>query len=134
MLFRSKNTGADSAIKYKRMKLHTAYLEAPVELRFMHKPEQPNKSFKIALGVKVGTMLTAVEKTRYDRDASGNGGYNMKIKDRRNFNAFRMAATARIGYGIFGAYAQYQLNDFIREGRGPNDIRPFQVGLTISGL
>lgn len=129
-----KNEGANADIRYKSIKLHTAYLEAPLELRFMHKPDQPHKSFKIALGMKVGTMITAVDKTRFDRDASGNGGYNQKIKDRRNFNSLRMAATARIGYGVFGVFAQYQLNDFIREGQGPNQIRPLHIGITISGL
>jgi hypothetical protein len=129
-----KHTGADTSIKYKNLKLHTAYLEAPLELRYMHKPDQPHKSVKIAIGIKVGTMLTAVDKTRFDRDAPGNGGYNVKIKDRRNFNSLRLAATARIGYGIFGAFVQYQLNDFIREGQGPNEIRPLHFGITISGL
>jgi hypothetical protein len=40
----SKNTGIDTASRYKSIKLQTTYLEAPVELRFMTKPETPNKS------------------------------------------------------------------------------------------
>ena len=127
-----KNEGAAADIRYKSIKLHTAYLEAPLELRFMHKPDQPHKSFKFALGMKVGTLITAVDKTRFERDAEGNGSYNMKIKDRSNFNNLRLAATARIGYGIFGAFVQYQLNDFIRS--GPSQIRPLHIGITISGL
>jgi hypothetical protein len=129
-----KNEGANANIRYKGIKLHTAYLEAPLEFRFMHKPDQPHKSFKVALGMKIGTMITAVDKTRFEQDASGNSSYNLKIKDRRNFNSLRMAATARIGYGVFGAFVQYQLNDFIREGQGPNQIRPLHIGITISGL
>ena len=129
-----KNEGAAADIRYKSIKLHTAYLEAPLELRFMHKPDQPHKSFKFALGMKVGTLITAVYKTRFERDAEGNGGYNLKIKDRSNFNNLRLAATARIGYGIFGAFVQYQLNDFIKDGQGPNQIRPLHIGVTISGL
>jgi hypothetical protein len=129
-----KHSAAETSIRYKSIKLHTAYLEAPVEFRFMHKPQQPNKSFKVALGMKIGTLITAVDKTRFERDASGNGPYNMKIKSRSNFNNLRLAATARIGYGSFGAFVQYQLNDFIKEGRGPNQIRPLQIGITISGL
>jgi hypothetical protein len=129
-----RNTGADSTIRYKSIKLHNAFLEAPVELRFMLKPETPNKSLKLALGVTVGTMITAVDKTRFDRDAAGNGPYNSKVKDRKNFNALRIAPTFRIGYGNIGLFAQYQLNDFIKEGLGPSQIRPFNFGLTISGL
>jgi hypothetical protein len=129
-----KNEGAAADIRYRSIKLHTAYLEAPLEFRFMHKPDQPHKSFKFALGMKVGTLITAVDKTRFERDAEGNGGYNLKIKDRSNFNNLRLAATARIGYGIFGAFVQYQLNDFIKDGSGPNQIRPLHIGITISGL
>ena len=129
-----KLTGAETANKYKTIKLHTAYLELPVELRFMNQPDRPNKSWKAALGMKIGTLVTAVDKTRFQRDADGNGPYNMKIKDRSNFNNLRLAATARIGYGSFGAFVQYQMNDFIKEGRGPNEIRPLQIGITISGL
>ena len=90
--------------------------------------------FRSAVGMKVGTLITAVDKTRFQRDAAGNGPYNLKIKDRANFNNLRLAATARIGYGNFGAFVQYQLNDFIKEGRGPNEIRPLVVGIVISGL
>jgi len=129
-----KNEGADAAIKYRSIKLHTAYLEAPIELRFMSKPETPHKSFKAALGMKIGTLITAVDKSKIEEDVLGEGGYNVKIKDRRNFNSLRLAAMARIGFGAFGAFVQYQLNDFIKEGLGPNEIRPLQFGITISGL
>jgi hypothetical protein len=127
-------TGIDTNIRYRSIKLHTAYLEAPVELRFMAKPHQHQKSWKFALGMKVGTLVTAVDKTRFERDAVGNRAYNTKVKDRKNFNNLRLAGYARIGYGNIGLFFQYQLNDFIKEGQGPNQIRPFQVGITFSGL
>lgn len=130
----AKNTGADTAIRYKSIKLQTAYLEAPVELRFMSKPDQPNKSWKIALGVKVGTMLSAVDKTRFDRDAGGNVQFTRKEKSKRHFNGTRLAPTLRIGYGNIGVFAQYQINDFIKEGQGPSQIRPLTIGLVITGL
>lgn len=130
----SKNTGADSANTYKKIKLQTAYLEAPIELRFMLNPENPNKSWKFALGVKVGTMLTAVDKTKFERDGAGNVSYTRKEKDKKHFNSLRLAPTARIGYGNLGLFTQYQLNDFIKEGQGPNLIRPFTIGLVITGL
>jgi len=116
------------------MQLATAYLEAPVELRFMADPEHPNKSLKFALGVKVGTLISATDKTKFTKDANGNGVYTLKEKSRIDFNNLRLAATARIGYGNFAIFGQYQLNDFIKEGRGPNQIRPFTFGLTLTGL
>jgi hypothetical protein len=97
-------------------------------------PANPNKSLKFALGMKVGTMISATDKTRFTQDAAGNTAYTLKEKDRKNFNNLRLAATARIGYGNFGFFAQYQLNDMIKEGQGPNQIRPFTVGITLTGL
>jgi hypothetical protein len=116
------------------MKLATTYLEAPVELRFMVDPEHPNKSLKFALGVKVGTIISATDKTKFTSDGSGNSAYTMKEKSRVHFNNLRLAGTARIGFGNFAIFGQYQLNDFIKEGRGPNQIRPFTFGLTLTGL
>ncbi len=43
----------DSANHFKKFKLTTIFLEAPVELRYSSNPENSNKSFKGALGVKV---------------------------------------------------------------------------------
>ena len=126
--------GKDTANKYKSMKLATVYLEAPVELRFMVDPTQPNKSLKFALGVKVGTLISANDKTRFTSDANGNTLYTLKEKDKKHFNTLRLAATARIGMGNFAIFGQYQLNDFIKEGQGPKQIRHVTGGLTLTGL
>jgi len=130
----NKNTGKDSTIRYRSIKLQTAYLEAPVELRFMNNPADPGKSWKFAIGVKVGTMISAVDKTRYQVDANGNTAYTSKEKDKKNFNGLRLAASARIGYGNFALFGQYQVNDFIKEGRGPSQVHPLTIGLTVTGL
>ena len=130
----AKNTGRDSVIRYKSIKLATVYLEAPIEIRYMLDPANPNKSLKFAVGMKIGTMISATDKTRFTQDAAGNTAYTLKEKDRKNFNTLRLAATARVGYGNFGLFAQYQLNDMIKEGQGPNQIRPFTIGITLTGL
>ncbi len=129
-----KNTGADTANRYKSIKLQTAYLEAPVELRFMSKPETPNKSLKLVLGVKIGTLISAVDKTRFERDGSGNVQFTRKEKDKKHFNSLRLVPTARVGYGNIALFAQYQINDFIKEGQGPNQIKPLTIGITVTGL
>jgi len=130
----AKNTGRDSVIRYKSIKLATVYVEAPIEIRYMLDPANPNKSLKFAVGMKIGTMISATDKTRFTQDAAGNTAYTLKEKDRKNFNTLRLAATARVGYGNFGLFAQYQLNDMIKEGQGPNQIRPFTIGITLTGL
>lgn len=120
---------------YKKYKMLTTYLEAPVELRYLFNPENSNKSWKVALGVKIGTMLSATTKGKLLQSSTGQTVNNhvMKEKSKRFFNSTRLSATARAGYGNFSLFGSYQLNAFVKEGFGP-DIKPFQIGLTISGL
>lgn len=120
---------------FKKYKLTNTYLEAPVELRFSSNPEDNMHSWKGAIGVKVGTMISAT--TRGKTLLNGSGGtinnYVEKQKSKRFFNGTRLSVMGRFGYGIVSVYAAYQFNPFIKDGVGP-DIRPLQVGITISGL
>jgi hypothetical protein len=123
----------DTITRYKKSKLATGYLELPLELRYSTKPTNMNSGWKFALGVKIGTLLDGKVKSKIDLDATGKGGYIAKTKDKRNFNGTRLAATARVGYGNISLFGSYTLTDFFKAGFGP-DIKPFSIGLAISGL
>lgn len=120
---------------FKKYKLVSTYLEAPVELRFSSNPENNMKSWKGALGVKVGTLLSAQTrgKTLVNKSGATLNNYIEKEKSKRYFNGTRLSVMGRFGYGIVSIYGAYQINPFIKEGAGP-DVRPFQVGITVSGL
>ncbi|HEX8462151.1 MAG TPA: hypothetical protein VF623_12000 [Segetibacter sp.] len=125
----------DSANHFKKFKLTTIFLEAPIELRYSSDPENANKSFKAALGVKVGTLLTAYTKGKTLQDKNNNtiNAYIAKESSKKFFNSTRLAATARIGLGIFSLYGSYQITGFLKDGAGP-DIKPYSIGIAISGL
>jgi len=120
---------------FKKYKLATAWLEAPIELRYSFNPENPGKSWKIALGVKVGTLLNAHTKGKTWQNSQGQTliSYIQKESGKRFFNTTRIVPTARIGYGHFSIYGTYQVGTLFKEGLGP-DVRPYSIGLTISGL
>lgn len=120
---------------FKKYKVNTTFLEAPVELRFAANPANTNKSWKIAVGGKIGTLLSAHTKGKNLLNSNGGviNSFTQKEKAKRYFNGTRLQATARISYGALGIYGSYQINAFIKEGFGP-DVRPFQIGLTLSGL
>jgi hypothetical protein len=122
-------------VHFKKYKLATAFLEAPLELRFSSNPATPNKSYKVAIGIKGGIFLQAHTKGRILQNASGAtlNEYTLKETSKRFFNSSRFAATARLGYGVVSAFGTYQLNTLFKEGLGP-DVRPFTIGLTLSGL
>lgn len=120
---------------FKKYKLMTTYLEAPVELRFAVNPENTNRSWKFAIGGKIGTLMSASTKGKTLQNKNGNtiNAFTQKEKAKRFFDGTRLSATGRISYGVFGIYGAYQINSFIKDGMGP-DVRPFQIGLVISGL
>ncbi|NJO25617.1 MAG: hypothetical protein HC867_07440 [Bacteroidia bacterium] len=120
---------------FKKYKLVSAFLEAPVELRFASDPLNNKKSFKAAIGLKIGALVDihTKGKTWEDKNGATLNNYTEKIKNRSYFNKNRLVATLRLGKGNFSLYGNYQLGSLIREGLGP-DIKPYSIGLTISGL
>ncbi len=128
-------TALDSTNHFKKYKLATSFLEIPLEFRFTSKPNNPNKSFKAAVGIKVGTLVNAHTKGKTWQSASGTtlNAFVQKENSKRFFNTTDFMATARLGYGIVSLFGSYQLNKLLKDGAGPN-IKLYQVGVTISGL
>lgn len=129
-------TNVDSANHFKKFKLTTIFVEAPVELRYSSNPVNANKSFKVALGAKVGTLLNAHTKGKTLQNKSGGtiNNYIEKQSSKNFFNSTKLAATLRIGYGIIGLYGSYQITSVLKTGAGPEAIRPYSIGISISGL
>jgi len=128
-------TPVDSTSHFKRYKLATGYLEVPLEFRYASKPLEPNKSFKAALGIRLGTLVNVHTKGKTLQDKNNNAinNYTEKINSKHFINGTRFIATARIGYGILSLFGAYQLNTILKTGSGPT-LHLYQVGLTISGL
>lgn len=128
-------TALDSANHFKKYKLATSYLEIPLEFRYTSKPNDPNKSVKAALGLKVGTLVNAHTKgkTLQDRNGTTLNAFVEKENSKRFLNTTHFMATARVGYGIFSLFGSYQLNKLLKDGTGP-DIKLYQIGITLSGL
>lgn len=115
---------------YKHYKLGTAYLEIPIELRYREFENNANKGFKVAAGLKFGTLLSAHTKGKLLFDGSKQA---QKISDKRYFQTWRVAATLRIGWGNFAVFTSYSLTPLLKTNAGPS-IHPLQVGLSLSGL
>lgn len=130
-------TIADSVNHFKKSKITTISAEVPVELRWVANPADPDKSFKFALGAKAGTILKAYTKgkdlvtktgaTIYDKT------YIQKNYDKKFFNGTNLAVSARVGYGHFTLTGQYQITTYLKQNMGA-EMRPYLIGLTISGL
>ena len=120
---------------FKKYKLVLTNVEAPIELRYAVNPANTNKSWKFALGIKAGFLLSAYTK---GKDLENQGGvvtnyYIEKKSSTRFFNGGRIVGTARINYGWIGVFGQLQLTPLIKNGSGPT-VNPYSIGLVLSGL
>jgi hypothetical protein len=121
--------------QFKKFKLSTNYLEAPLELRFAANPERSSGSFKVAIGAKIGTMLNAHTKGKNFQTKTGSSlnSYTVKEISKRYFNTTRLSGTARVGYGNFSLFGTYQITGLLKDGVGPV-LHPYTIGLSLSGL
>lgn len=122
---------------YKKFKLTTIYAEIPVEIRFYSDPENTSKSWKFALGAKVGTLLKAYTKGKDLETSNGASIYGasavVKESNKRYFNGTKLAVTGRVGYGIFSLHGDYNILGVVKDGFGPA-MNAYSIGISISGL
>lgn len=118
-------------LSYKKYKLGTTYLEAPVEFRYFGNMKDRNKGIKIAFGLKIGMLVGS--KTKGRREIN-NKPVVEKVSAKRYIDSYRYTLHGRIGYGNFTLYGGYNLNNLFKTNLGPENLKPFQIGLCISGL
>lgn len=128
-------TDRSDTTHYKKTKLTTVWLEAPVELRYSSDPLRTGKSFKAAIGLKVGTMLTGYTRSKDLQNASGQSVNDFYLKEysKRFFNTNHLVFTARAGYGRLTAFYSHQLGPLFKSGTAA-EMKPYSIGLTLSGL
>ena len=119
---------------FKKTKLATVYLEAPIEFRYSADP-LTGKGLKAAFGIKIGTLINAhTRNTKYqNKSGSSISNFTLKESSKTFFNKTRFSAMGRIGLGHFSFYGSYQLTPLFKDGSGP-EVRPYSIGITLSGI
>ena len=122
----------------KRSQLITNFIEVPLEFRFSTNPEDPGRSFKFALGGRVGYLYDSFTKVKYRED-----GETKKIKDKQNFklSEFRFGVYSKISFGYISLFSYYNLTPLFETGKGPLDkngnavdTNNFTFGLSLSSF
>jgi hypothetical protein len=108
----------------------TNYLDIPLELRFTTNPSDPARSFKVAVGARVGVLFDSKTKMKYSKD-----GEVKKLKDFQNFNLtpIRYGVFLRVGVGNFNVFTYYNMNPLFKEGKGPGQTTTsnFTIGISM---
>jgi hypothetical protein len=120
---------------FKKFKLVTTYLEIPLELRYALDPEHMDKSWKFAVGTKIGLLLSAYTKGVDATNGAGQvvGHISEKESSKQFFSSPKFAPMIRVSKGVIGVYGQLQVNSLIKSGAGPS-VFPFSFGFVLSGL
>jgi hypothetical protein len=121
----------------KKSMIITNYLDLPVELRYTLKPDDPTRSFKIAVGGRIGYLFDASSKIKYSENSEVK-----KIKDKQDFNLnkVRYGLSGKIGFGNFMFFGYYNLTPLFEKGKGlitddaSNDFSTITVGISLSSF
>lgn len=124
--FKDSIVAFDGGISYSKNMLKSSFLTVPLLLQF-NTSKNHNKSFHIAVGGQVAIKLGSRSKQVYDV----NGDKKRDIyKSDYNLNPFQYGLTARVGYGKVNVFANYNLSEVFKSGKGP-ELYPFQIGVTL---
>jgi hypothetical protein len=115
-----------SGVAFSKNMLKASYLTLPLLLQF-NTSKTHGKSFHFAVGGQVAVKLGSRSKQVYDVD----GDKKRDIyKSDYNLNPFQYGLTARVGYGKVNVFANYNLSEVFKSGKGPV-LYPFQIGVTL---
>lgn len=95
-----------SSFGIEKSKLNANYFDIPMEFRFRTKPSK--KSFRFAVGGKIGFLIDAKTKIKYELDGDN---YKFKSKSRKGLENFRYGLHARIGFGSLNFFGYYALSE-----------------------
>jgi hypothetical protein len=116
----------ETGVSFSKNMLKASYLTVPLLLQF-NTSKNHDKSFHFAVGGQVAIKLGSRSKQVYDAD----GDKKRDIyKSDFNLNPFQYGLTARVGYGKFNVFANYNLSEVFKSGKGP-ELYPFQIGVTL---
>lgn len=116
-----------SPTNYSKNKLRAAYLQIPLMLEFNTNKDNENGVY-LAAGVIGGVRLASRTKRVYEVDGKE---VKEKIKGVYALNPFKLDATARIGYGDWGAFANYSIIPLFDTDK-TTAVHPISFGLSYS--
>ena len=117
----------------KRSILGQHYLDVPLEFKFSANPNDPNRTFWVSVGARVGYLYNPFTKIKHRAD-----GETKVYKDKffHGQDKFRYGPSMRIGFGNFNLFGFYNMSPLFAKDKGPDKttMTTFSVGISIIGL
>ena len=126
---------------YRNNKIATTHIEVPLELRYRSKPDQFSRSFKVAVGLRLGYLWQKNYKYKGEisvpnidpEEADNILSVKTKSLTIPGMSKYRFGPSLRIGYGNVSLVGFMSLNKLFEENRGPG-LQPFSIGVTFNSF
>jgi len=116
----------DTLVKFDKSKLGLTYINLPILFQ-INTNADPKIAFHLSFGVIVSYNIRAKTKLVYDINDKTNRD---RVVGDYHVNPLRYGLTARVGYGNFKIFADYNLSSLFVKDEGP-DLYPFTVGICL---
>lgn len=118
----------NNSIDYKKNKLVSVYLTAPVMIKYRFKENKDGDAFTIAAGPQFGYLINSHTKQKWEKD----GDHKQKIHGDFNLSEFRIGYSLYFGYKNIMFYTRYYPDSAFKSGQGP-DVSTVSVGIAFGG-
>ena len=112
-------------INFSKNRFSSSYLRIPLSFDFRTKEDSKGNRFHFVFGPDGGFLLDGMVK-----QISSEFG-KQKFNNTYNYATFRYGGFARIGYGDFGLFAKYYVNNMFENSPDQSGLRNFSFGLTV---
>ena len=114
------------SINYSKNRFSSNYFRVPLCFDFSTKKDENGNRFHFIVGPEVGFLLDGMVKQISDEHGK------QKISDSYHFATFRYGGFARIGYGDFGVFTKYYVNDMFENSPKQAGLKNFSFGLMVA--
>jgi hypothetical protein len=112
-------------IQYSKNRFSSSYLRIPLSFDFRTNENADGKRFHFVVGPEGGFLLNG----RVKQISKENG--KQKIDDNYHFTTFRYGGFARVGYGAWGLFAKYYVNDMFENSPEQAGLKNFSFGIML---
>lgn len=114
-----------SNIDYKKNRFSSTYLRIPLTFEIKSKRNAFPERLRFAAGPIAGVLMKGSQKFKSEEEGK------RKVSDDFNLAPFRYGAFARAGYGGFGIYAKYYINDMFQNSPDQEGLKNLSIGLML---
>lgn len=116
-------------------KFATTHIEVPLEMRFRSTPDKFSRSWKVAVGLRLGVLVSKNAKFKGTIEDENGSSITVKRKDLdiKGIAKYRVGPSLRLGYGNVSVVGYMSLLNLFEANKGP-DINQFSIGITFNSF